>query len=65
MSVLKTVQQGINQIKEAAAPIGAAQIQQYLNPYQSYVTGEIGRQSQIMQNQIAQQAIQIRCFWWW
>ena len=53
----QTVQQGINQINQAAAPVGAAQIQQYLNPYQSYVTGEIGRQSQIMQNQIAQQAI--------
>ena len=58
----QTVQQGINQITGAAAPIGAAQIQQYLNPYQSYVTGEIGRQSQIMQNQIAQQAIQSGAF---
>ena len=34
-----TVQQGINQITGAATPIGASQIQQYLNPYQSYVTG--------------------------
>ena len=58
----QTVQQGINQITGAAAPIGAAQIQQYLNPYQSYVTGEIGRQSQVMQNQIAQQAIQSGAF---
>ena len=58
----QTVQQGINQINQAAAPIGAAQIQQYLNPYQSYVTGEIGRQSQIMQNQIAQQAIRSGAF---
>ena len=52
-----TVQQGIAQIQGAAAPIGAQQIQQYLNPYQSYVTGEIGRQAQIMQNQLGAQAI--------
>jgi hypothetical protein len=57
-----TVQQGINQITGAAAPIGAAQIQQYLNPYQSYVTGEIGRQAQIMQNQLGAQAINSGAF---
>ena len=51
-----TVGQGIAQIQQAAAPIGASQIQQYLNPFQSYVTGEIGRQGQMMQNQLAQQA---------
>ena len=51
-----TVQAGINQVTGAAAPIGASQIQQYLNPYQQYVTGEIGRQSQMMQNQIANRA---------
>ena len=52
-----TVQQGIAQIQQAAAPIGAQQISQYLNPYQSYVTDEIARQSQIMQNQLSAQAI--------
>ena len=52
-----TVGQGIAQIQQAAAPIGASQIQQYLNPFQSYVTGEIGRQGQGMQNQLAAQAI--------
>ena len=57
-----TVQQGINQVTGAAAPIGASQIQQYLNPYQSYVTGEIARQSGIMQNQLANQAIQSGAF---
>tara|TARA_Y100000592_G_scaffold46708_1_gene74125 strand:- start:299 stop:1156 length:858 start_codon:yes stop_codon:yes gene_type:complete len=57
-----TVQAGINQITGAAAPIGAAQISQYLNPYQQYVTGEIGRQSQMMQNQLAQKAIQSGAF---
>jgi len=52
-----TVGQGISQIQGAAAPIGAQQIAQYLNPYQSYVTDEIARQSQIMQNQLAAKAI--------
>jgi len=52
-----TVQQGISQVQQAAAPIGAQQISQYLNPYQSYVTGEIARQGQMMQNQLGSQAI--------
>ena len=52
-----TVQSGINQITGAAAPIGASQISQYLNPYQSYVTDEIARQGQIMQNQLAGKAV--------
>ena len=52
-----TVQQGINQINAAAAPVGQQQINQYLNPYQSYVTDEIGRQGQMMQNQLGAQAI--------
>ena len=52
-----TVQQGINQVTGAAAPIGAQQIGQYLNPYQSYVTDEIGRQAQIMGNQLGSKAI--------
>ena len=57
-----TVQQGIQQIQQAAAPIGAQQISQYLNPYQSYVTDEIARQSQIMQNQLGAQAIRSGAF---
>ena len=52
-----TVGAGISQITGAAAPIGASQIAQYLNPYQSYVTNEIGRQGQMMQNQLAAQAV--------
>ena len=52
-----TVGQGIAQIQGAAAPIGAQQIAQYLNPYQSYVTDEIARQSQMMQNKLGAQAI--------
>jgi len=57
-----TVQQGINQINAAAAPVGQQQINQYLNPYQSYVTDEIGRQAQIMQNQLGTQAINAGAF---
>ena len=52
-----TVQQGINQITGAAAPIGAQQISQYLNPFQSFVTDEIARQGQMMQNQLGAQAV--------
>ena len=52
-----TTTAGIGQVLGAAAPIGATQISQYLNPYQSYVTNEIGRQGQMMQNQLAAQAV--------
>jgi len=37
-------------------------IQQFLNPYQQYVTGEIARQGQMMQNQLAGQAIRAGAF---
>ena len=57
-----TVQQGIAQITGAAAPIGAADIAQYLNPYQQYVTGEIARQGQMMQNRLAGQAVGMGAF---
>jgi hypothetical protein len=52
-----TVNQGIAQIQAAAQPVGAQQIGQFLNPYQQYVTGEIARQGQMMQNQLAAQAV--------
>jgi len=52
-----TLQQGIAQIAGAAAPVGASQIAQYLNPYQSYVTDEIARQGAMLQNQLAAQAV--------
>ena len=52
-----TVGQGIQQILGAAAPVGQQQISQYLNPYQQYVTGEIARQGQMMQNQLGAQAV--------
>ena len=49
-----TVQQGIAQIQSAAA---GPNIQQFLNPFQSFVTDEIARQGQIMQNKLGAQAI--------
>ena len=52
-----TAQQGIGQILGAASPIGSAEISQYLNPYQQYVTDEIARRGQMMQNQLSAQAI--------
>ena len=57
-----TVQQGIAQITGAATPIGASQISQYLNPYQSYVTDEIARQAGIMGNQLSAQAVNAGAF---
>ena len=52
-----SVNQGISTIQGAAAPVGAQQISQYLNPYQSYVTNEIGRQGQMMQNKLGATAV--------
>ena len=52
-----TVGAGIGQIIGAAAPIGQQQINQYLNPYQQYVTDEIARQGQMMQNKLSSTAI--------
>ena len=37
-------------------------INQFLNPYQSYVTGEIGRQGQMMQNQLSANAVNSGAF---
>jgi hypothetical protein len=39
------------------ATVGQSQINQYLNPYQSYVTNEIARQGQMMQNQLGASAV--------
>ena len=57
-----TVTAGINQITGAAAPIGQSQINQFLNPYQSYVTDEIARQGQMMQNKLGANAISAGAF---
>ena len=57
-----TVQAGIDAVNQANIPVGAQQINQFLNPYQQFVTDEINRQSQMQQNQIADQAIQSGAF---
>ena len=49
-----TVAAGIGQILQGAA---APNIQQFLNPFQSYVTDEIARRGQMAQNQLAAQAV--------
>ena len=57
-----TVQQGIIKYKVQRHLLVHQQIQQYLNPYQTYVTDEIGRQGQIMQNQLGAKAIDAGAF---
>ena len=56
-----TVNAGIGSVLNAqnAASMDptSSQFQNYLNPYQSYITDEINRQSQMQQNQIAQNAV--------
>jgi len=52
-----TVGAGIGSILNAATPVGQQQINQYLNPYQQYVTDEIARQGQMMQNKLGAKAI--------
>ena len=47
----------LNAQNAAALDPTSAQFQNYLNPYQSYITDEINRQSQMQQNQIGQQAV--------
>lgn len=56
------VGQGISGVQGAMAPVGAQQISQYLNPYQQYVTDEIGRQGQMMQNKLGASAISSGAF---
>ena len=52
-----TVGAGIGSILNAATPVGQQQINQYLNPYQQYVTDEILKQGQMMQNQLSAKAV--------
>jgi hypothetical protein len=47
----------LNAQNAAALDPTSSQFQNYLNPYQSYITDEINRQSQMQQNQIGQQAV--------
>ena len=58
-----TVSSGIGAFTGAQQTAQAGpNISQFLNPYQSYVTNEIGRQGQMMANQIGADAIQAGAF---
>jgi hypothetical protein len=46
----------------AAMDPTSSQFQNYLNPYQSYITDEINRQAQMQQNQIGQNAVMSGAF---
>jgi len=50
---------GITAVQNALA---GPNINQFLNPYQSYVTDEIGRQGQMMQNQLSANAVNAGAF---
>lgn len=54
-----TVQSGIGALQQG---MQAPNVSQFFNPFQSYVTAEIGRQGQIAQNQLAGNAIAAGAF---
>ena len=54
-----TVQSGISALQQG---MQAPNIQQFFNPFQNYVTAEIGRQGQIAQNQLAANAVSAGAF---
>ena len=54
-----TVQSGIGALQQG---MQAPNIQQFFNPFQNYVTAEIGRQGQIAQNQLAANAVSAGAF---
>jgi hypothetical protein len=55
-----TTTAGIGQI--LSVHLQGPNINQFLNPYQSYVVDEINRQSQMAQNQLGAQAVQYGAF---
>jgi hypothetical protein len=57
-----TVAGGIGHLPERSNRNAGPNIGQFLNPYQQYVTNEIGRQGQIAQNQLAASAIDAGAF---
>ena len=54
-----TVQSGIGALQQG---MQAPNVSQFFNPFQSYVTAEIGRQGQIAQNQLAANAVAAGAF---
>lgn len=57
-----TVGSAVTGVQSAMAPVGAEQISQYFNPFQQFVTSEIARQGQIMQNRLGANAIRAGAF---
>ena len=57
-----TVGSAITGVQSAMAPVGAQQISQYFNPFQQFVTSEIARQGQIMQNRLGANAVSAGAF---
>ena len=57
-----TVGSAVTGVQSAMAPVGAQQISQYFNPFQQFVTSEIARQGQIMQNRLGANAIRAGAF---
>jgi hypothetical protein len=62
------VAQGITALQgvgtQAAQGATAAGFQNYLNPYQSYITDEINRQAAQQRQQVASSSNSIRSVWW-
>lgn len=59
---LGTVGSAVTGVQSAMAPVGAQQISQYFNPFQQFVTSEIARQGQIMQNRLGANAVRAGAF---
>ena len=57
-----TVGSAVTGVQSAMAPVGAQQISQYFNPFQQFVTSEIARQGQIMQNRLGANAVRAGAF---
>mgnify|MGYP003141354346 CR=1 FL=1 len=57
-----TVGSAVTGVQSAMAPVGAQQISQYFNPFQQFVTSEIARQGQIMQNRLGANAVSAGAF---
>ena len=62
LSVEGVANVSVTGVQSAMAPVGAQQISQYFNPFQQFVTSEIARQGQIMQNRLGANAIRAGAF---
>ena len=72
MAVTQAQQTGLGlpsiQAAEDAAQLvdpTSQRFQDFLNPFQSFVTDEINRQAEIRRNELAQNAVRGGSIWWW